>query len=109
MKKMNSMQMGLTGMFRWMQLSTSEINIYGMLSKTPMTIKQLIKTTKLSERMLRTHLDSLINKNFVYKEPLLEKHIKYVYHGNPEETICDMLVKKLNEFRESRKSRKRDS
>ena len=109
MKKVNSMQMGLMGVFRWMHLSANEIKIYGILSKTPMTVRQLIKATALSERALRTHLDNLMSKNFVCKEPLLEKHIKYVYHGNPEDTICDMLVKKLNEFRENRKIRKESS
>lgn len=109
MKRVNSTETGLMGMFRWMHLGANEIKIYGMLSKTPMTIKQLIKATRLSERMLRTHLDNLIEKNFVSKEPLLEKHIKYVYHGNPEDTICDMLAKKLNEFRENRRIRKKSS
>ena len=109
MKKTNPMQMGLVGVFRWMRLGANEIKIYGMLSKTPMTVKQLIKATALSERMLRTYLDNLMSKNFVYKEPLLEKHIKYVYHGNPEETIADMLVKKLNEFRKNRKMKKESS
>jgi predicted DNA-binding transcriptional regulator len=101
------METGMIGVLKWMRLSTKEIDIYSMLSKSPMTIKQLIKATRLSERMLRTHLDNLVSKKFVHREPLLEKHIKYVYYGNPEETIYDILVKKLNEFRENRKSRKR--
>lgn len=105
MKKTSSSGAGLMGLFRWMHLSANEMHIYRMLSKTPMTIRQLIKATRLSERMLRTHLDSLINKNFVYKEPLLEKRMKYVYHGNPEDTIADMLVKRLDEFRQSRRSK----
>ncbi len=107
MKKASLRGAGLTGVFRWMRLSPNEMNIYSALSRTPMTIKQLIRATRLSERMLRTHLENLIAKNFVYKEPLMEKRIKYVYHGNPEDTICDMLIKKLNEFRADRMRRRK--
>ena len=92
-----SSEAGAVGMLRWLQLSPSEIDVYSALSSRPMTIKQLMKDTRLSERMLRTHLESLLRKNFVRREAL-DSRMKYLYYGNPHETIYYILVKKFNEF-----------
>ncbi|MCX6815124.1 MAG: hypothetical protein NTY20_05755 [Candidatus Aenigmarchaeota archaeon] len=104
--RMNSSDTGFIGTLKWMQVGLREIEIYKILAKKPMSIRQLVKATRLSERMLRTHLDNLVSKKFIYRELVVGSHIKYVYHGNPEESIYDILVRKLNEFHEMNKKTK---
>ena len=62
---MKSQFMDLFNVFR---LEKNEKLIYELLEKKPMTIKQLQKTTQVSERMLRTYLDDMIKKGFFKKK-----------------------------------------
>jgi predicted DNA-binding transcriptional regulator len=92
----------LMGVIESVQLGKNEMGIYRLLARGPLTIKEIIRRTHLSERMIRTHLDDLMEKKFVYKKPVIANNLKYVYYGNPEETIADMLLRKIREI-ESRK------
>jgi predicted transcriptional regulator len=89
---------GFVDVLEGVQMSKNEMGLYVLLSRRPMTIKQIIKRTRLSERMIRTYLDDLIAKNFVGKRYDVTKNFKYVYYGNPEESIADILIKKIREF-----------
>ncbi len=94
---------GMIGLLESMQLSRNELSVYNLLARRPLTIKQIIKRTSMSERMIRTYLDDLVEKNFVYKKAVITKSFKYVYYGNPEESIADMFIRKVKEL-EARKA-----
>ncbi|MEM7815906.1 MAG: helix-turn-helix domain-containing protein [Candidatus Aenigmatarchaeota archaeon] len=87
------------------QMSKSETAIYRLLLRSPMTIKEIIKRTHFSERTIRTYLKRMIEKNFVYKKPVITNHLKYVYYGNPEDSIADILIKKMMEFKRNSKAK----
>lgn len=97
----------VANLLKYLQLGVSEMQIFQMLSK-PMTIKQLIKETKMSERMLRTHLDSLVKKQFIKRAVIEGKHLKYVYSANPTEDIISMMKTRINEIEMQRKKMRKD-
>ena len=96
---------GLMSALEEMQLSRNERSLYDMISRRPMTIKEIIKRTRLSERMIRTYLDDLIEKSYVRKKAEIAeitKSFRYVYYGNPEDSIADLLIKRIRELQRKR-------
>lgn len=89
-------------MLKYLQLGKSELNIYDTLMKGPMTIKDLKKSTKLSERMLRASMDELIKKDFVKREAIDDNRLKYVYHANQPASIMEFLRAKMGEMEQKR-------
>lgn len=93
---------------RYFQLGENEIKIYNILTKKPVTIKQLQKLSKFSERMLRSHLDDLMKKNFVKKEVIEDGHLKYLYYANQPESICRYIKNMLSEIELKRAKTKKE-
>ncbi len=90
-------------MLRLFQLKSNELLIYNMLSKKPMTIKQLQKSTKMSERSLRTHLDDLVGKNFVRRTTIEDVHLKYIYSATSGENLLGIIKKHIEDIEKIRK------
>jgi predicted DNA-binding transcriptional regulator len=92
----------LLDMLRCMQLGKSELQIYDSLTKEPMTIKDLKKSTKLSERMLRASIDVLVRKDFVKREIIDDRRLKYIYHANQPKNVFEFIKVKMGEMEKKR-------
>ncbi|MBI2971914.1 MAG: hypothetical protein HYY37_05835 [Candidatus Aenigmarchaeota archaeon] len=83
-------------LFTLFSMKGHELQIFEILMKKPMTIKQLQKASHMSERMLRTYLDDLTERNFVFKKVVEDKRLKYVYYAHSPESIMqaakDMII-----------------
>ena len=79
-------------------MGKNELKIFGILLKKPMTIKQLIKFSRLSERTIRTCISELVKKQFIEKDALIEDQLKYIYHTNSSKSIADIIKEKLSEL-----------
>lgn len=67
---------------RFLQLTPAKISIYRLLFLKPMTISDLEKRTKLSERMIRNHMREMLRKGFVERQALVENdRLKYAYRA----------------------------
>ena len=82
-------------------IGKNEVKLFNVLLKQPMTIKQLIKFSRLSERTIRSCLTDLIKKQFVKKEAIIEGQLKYMYHTNSAKSIIDNIQDKLAELKKS--------
>lgn len=96
MKKGNSKI--LFGM-RYLQLKRNDLKVFGALLYHAMTIKSLIKATRLSERTLRTCLNSLISKNFIKRKVVSRKRLKYMYYIDKNDTTFDSIIKWANQIK----------
>lgn len=86
----------------YVQLSSSDLDVYKLLLEKPMTMEQLKSTSGLSERTLRTNIDDLIERNFIKRKVIEGKRIKYIYYATPQESLFyDMMTafKKLEKRR----------
>src|SRR3989338_4370083 len=106
--KIRSIDSRVVNILSSLQLTASEMNIYKNLMKKKMDIKHLEKAVSMSERMIRTCLDDLMKKNFVKRELIESKHLKYIYHANSSDSVLDSIVKKIGEMNSKNKiSRKK--
>lgn len=96
---------GLVSMF---SMSDSELEVFRLLMRKPMTVKQLQKESRMSERMLRTHLDDLTERKFVGKKVDDGKRLKYVYFANPPDMIIGMAQDVILKVERKRKEARRD-
>jgi predicted DNA-binding transcriptional regulator len=62
-----------------------------------MTLKQLKKLTKISERALRYYISDLLSKGFVKRKIVEAERLHYVYIANPADSVLDSIVKKIKE------------
>lgn len=100
MKK--SQNTGLSFMKK-LQIGPTKLRIYEQLSDKPMTIKQLEKSMKMSERMLRICLDDMTKRGFIRKEILEDKHMKYIYLSNSTDSVFDSILKHMQNREKTRK------
>ena len=96
MKKTNK----IDNVLKYLSIGKNEIKVFNLLLKKPMTIKQMIKYSKLSERTIRTCLSDLVKKQFIKKEALIEGQLKYLYHTNSSKSIADIIKEKLSDLEE---------
>ncbi len=82
---------------KYLSIGKNELKIFGLLSKKPMTIKQIINISRLSERTIRTCISDLAKKQFIKKEALIEGQLKYIYHTNSAKSIADLIKDMLND------------
>ena len=78
------MQPAMLALFTIFSMKGHETQVFNLLMKNPMTIKQLQKASHMSERMLRSYLDDLTERNFVSKKVIEGGRLKYVYYANSE-------------------------
>jgi predicted DNA-binding transcriptional regulator len=107
-KSKDNLNLGICRFLNYFQLKSNEMIIYNLLVKKPMTIKQIQKITKMSERSLRTHLDDLVEKNFVQRKLTESKHLKYVYYTNSGENILNILKRRIDDLEKKRQKRRDD-
>jgi len=86
----------ISDVLRYASVGKNELKVLDILSKSPMTIKQIIKLSKLSERTIRSCLSDLIRKQFIDKKALIEGQLKYLYHTNSTKTIIERIQEKLS-------------
>jgi predicted DNA-binding transcriptional regulator len=84
-----------TNFINSIDLAQKEFRVYQFLTKKPMTIKQLERNVRVSERMLRIYLDDLLRKHFISRRVIGEKRLKYVYTANPSVEILKMIKSKI--------------
>jgi len=90
-----------------MQLGKSELEIYNALTLGPMTISDLKKSTRLSERMLRSSINVLMKKEFIKRDVQSANRLKYVYYAALPSSIPNFLKNISARIEEKRqKSRK---
>ena len=85
-----------------------EMQIFQLLMKRPMTIKQLQKASHMSERMLRIYLYDLTKRNFIGKKVIQDKRLKYIYYANPPEAIANLAKDVINKIEKRRSEIKRN-
>src|SRR3989338_8325969 len=94
---------GVFNMLKAFQLRSNEMLVYNLLSRKPMTIRQLQKSTKMSERSLRTYLDDFVSRKLVE-----DSHLKYVYSANSGESLLDTIKKQIDDIEKNRLKRRED-
>jgi predicted DNA-binding transcriptional regulator len=97
----------LIGFIKKLQIGPTKLRIYEQLSSKPMTIKQLQKSTRMSERMLRICLDDMLRRGFIRKQILEDKHMKYLYLSNSPDTVFDSIIKHMESREKVRKRMKK--
>lgn len=90
--------LALMAMFR---MKGHETQIFQLLLKKPMTMKELEKSSHMSERMLRNYLDDLTKRNLVSKTVVADKRLKYAYYANPR-TILRVVKNIMERIEEGR-------
>ncbi|MBI4894963.1 MAG: hypothetical protein HY831_00580 [Candidatus Aenigmarchaeota archaeon] len=81
-----------------LSIGKNEQKVFNLLSKKPLTIKQIVKVSKLSERTIRSCLSDLVGKQFIKKEALIEGQLKYLYQTNSAKSIADIIKEKLSDL-----------
>ena len=104
--KDNSLNLGIFNMLKLFQLKSNELIVYNILAKKQMTIKQLQKNTKMSERSIRTYLDDMINRKFVSRKLIEGKHLKYVYYANSGENLLESVKRHIEDIEKNRLKRR---
>lgn len=87
----------IDNVIRHLSIGKNELKIFNILSKKPLTIKQLVKISKLSERTIRSCLSDLVGKQFIKKDALIEGQLKYLYQTNSAKSIADIIKEKLSD------------
>ncbi len=100
--KSNGKGLPFLSILKYLQLGKSELKVYAALAKGPMTIKELKKTTNLSERMLRASINNLLRKDFVNRVAVGSDRLKYVYQANQPVNVLDFLRNKIIKIEENR-------
>lgn len=95
-------------LFAMFSMKGNEMRIFQLLMKKPMTIKQLQKASRMSERMLRTHLGDLTERSFVSKKVVEGRRLKYVYYASPPEAIIGMAKNAISRMQKKRARMGRD-
>lgn len=95
-------------MMKAIQLEASELRIYNILAKSPMTIKELVKSTKLSERMIRNDLNDLVKRNLVVRTLIEGKHLKYMYSAAVPESLISSMKTFLDNVGKKRQEMNKD-
>ncbi len=95
-------------LFTMFSMKGHEMEIFGLLSARPMTIKELQKESKMSERQLRTYLEDLTERKFISKKVVEDQRLKYVYYANPPETILSLAKETITAIERKRVEMKRD-
>ena len=95
-------------LFTMFSMKGHEMQIFQILMKKPMTIKEIQKQSHMSERMLRTYLDDLTKRNFISKKVVEDRRLKYVYYANPPEIIINMTKGIIAKAEKRRSEMKKD-
>ncbi len=86
-----------------------EIEIYNILLKSSLTIKEIEKKSNLSERTIRKHLKRLCQEGFITKKVKEDKRLKYVYKAVPVQEAWkkanNKIQRTLNEITKSLKTK----
>jgi len=85
-----------TDFISYLNLRTNEIKIYNLLTKKPMTIKELIRELRVSERTLRTYLFDLLKKGFVYKKVIEDRRLKYQYYAKSPVELMKFIRRQVS-------------
>lgn len=76
----------LNSILKFLGFKKVEIQMYNLLLEKPLTISQIRKELKVSERTIREYMKSLLDKGFVVRKVRIEKRLKYVYSAlSPEQ------------------------
>ena len=95
-------------LFTMFSMKGHEIQILQLLMKKPMTIKQMQKTSHMSERMLRDYIDDLTKREFISKKVVEDKRLKYVYYANSPEMILNIAKDIISKAQKRRSKMKMD-
>ncbi len=106
--KESALNMGIFNMLKFFQLKSNELLVYNMLSKKPMTIKQLQKNMKMSERSLRAYLDNMVGRKFVKRKLIEGKHLKYVYYATSGDNLLGIIKNHVEELEKKRLKRREE-
>ena len=98
----SSFNIGVFNMLKLLQLKSNEMLIYNVLCRKPMTIAQLRKNTKMSERSLRTHLDDMLRRSFVRRKLVEGKHLKYLYYANSGDNVLAAIKRNIEDIEKMR-------
>ncbi len=93
---------------KFLQVGATGMMLYSVLSRKPMTISELKLKTGLSERILRAHLASLLDRDFIKREILQGDRLMYKYSSNKPENILRAIESKVYSIEKARKSVHRD-
>ncbi len=89
---------------RFLQVGATGMMLYAMLNRKPMTISELRLRTGLSERILRTHIASLLDRDFIRREILQGDRLMYKYSSNRPENIFRTIESRMHKIEKARKS-----
>ncbi|MEM0449164.1 MAG: helix-turn-helix domain-containing protein [Methanomassiliicoccales archaeon] len=92
-------------LMRFFNFKKAEISLYGLLLKSPLTIKEIQERMKVSERSIRKYLKKLEEEGFIVKRVVQGKRLKYVYQSVHLEEAWNKLDhrirKTLSDFAEA--------
>jgi len=88
----------LNTILKFLDFKNVEIELYNLLLKGSMTITQIEKELKVSERTVREYMKSLLEKEFIVRKVEAGKRLKYVYSALPPEEAWKKMKKEINKI-----------
>ena len=87
--------------FTFLNFKSIEIEIYNLLLKTSLTIKQIEKQLNITERTIRKHIKRLDEEGFIIKTVEQGKRLKYVYTAVPVQEAWEKVKDKIENILEN--------
>jgi len=81
---------------KFIDFKEAEIRLYNLLLDKEMTIAEIVRELKISERSVREHISKLYKKGFVNRKIVAENRLKYVYSSISPEIAWQMIKKNIN-------------
>ena len=85
----------LNPIFEFLGFKRVEIQIYNLLLEKSLTISQIRKELKVSERTIREYMKRLLEKGVVVRTVRIEKRLKYVYSALSPEKAWKMMKEEI--------------
>jgi len=88
----------LNAILGFLNFKPIEIEIYNILLKSSLTVKQMEKQLNLSERTIRKYIKRLEREGFISKKVKQDKRLKYVYNAVPIQKAWKNVKSKIQKI-----------
>ena len=90
----------LNAILGFLNFKPIEIEIYNILLKSSLTVKQMEKQLNLSERTIRKYIKRLEREGFINKRVKQDKRLKYIYNAVPIQEAWKNVRNKIQKILE---------
>ncbi|RLG21426.1 hypothetical protein DRN74_02590 [Candidatus Micrarchaeota archaeon] len=101
LKKKQKPEKILNTIFLFLGFKNTEIKLYKLLLNKKLTINQIKKRMNVTERTIRGHINSLLEKQLITRKVVTEgKRLKYVYSSVPIAKAWQIIKKQIDKTME---------